>query len=170
MTRVSRRRPSRLAPRLSVRSGLLLQWVSIYSGWMNMTRYRNWSDTSGGWTAGLPMQCHSRGGGTAEDHVRLQRHKLDGVGARSLDASPSPAIVDAKIAAFRRASAVLRGSPPAEAEFRDHARRPTSIRRLLLVARAVAQEQTEGGCSLPERWKPTAGEIRSSLRRSRNPH
>src|SRR5262245_44526388 len=49
------------------------------------------------------MQCHGRGCGSAEDHVRLQRHQFGSVGARSLDASPSPAIVDAKIAAFRPA-------------------------------------------------------------------
>src|SRR5262245_4190409 len=47
------------------------------------------------------MQCHGRGCGGAKDHVRLQRHEFRRVGARSLDASRSPTIVDLKIAAFR---------------------------------------------------------------------
>src|SRR5262249_57383674 len=37
---------------------------------------------------------------SAEDHVRLQRHEFGCIGARSLDASSSPAIFDAKIAVF----------------------------------------------------------------------
>src|SRR5262249_58093392 len=49
------------------------------------------------------MQCQGRGCGSAEDHVRLQRHEFGRIGARSLDASRSPTIVDLKIAAFRPA-------------------------------------------------------------------
>src|SRR5262249_9628396 len=37
---------------------------------------------------------------SAEDHVRLQRHEFGCIGARSLDASSSQAIFDAKIAVF----------------------------------------------------------------------
>jgi uncharacterized protein YjbI with pentapeptide repeats len=38
----------------------------------------------------------------------------------------------------------------------------------LLVGCAVAQEQTEGSCSLPERWKPTAEELDQILLQHQN--
>jgi hypothetical protein len=49
------------------------------------------------------MQCRGRGCGSAENDIRFQRNEFGCVGARSRDASPSPTIVDLKIAAFRPA-------------------------------------------------------------------
>ena len=52
---------------------------------------------------GFPMQCYSRGWGSAQDHVRLQGREFGRVGAHPFNAPPTPAIVDANIAPFRPA-------------------------------------------------------------------